>query len=428
MALLGGALGLFLGWWGIAALVHLAPATLPHASMIHLNWSVFGYTFTISVLAGVVFGIVPALQISKADLNYLKEKAQSGCSLVGRHRLRWVLIVSEVALTFALLVGSGLLLRSFAKLLDVDLGFDSTDVLTMRLSPSKAVNAMQSAALSRTLLDRVAVVPGVLHVALASEPPLMGTGNSLFAYSDYHAGSNAPQPHADIVMSSPGYFRAMGIPLLHGRVYQEADFQSGDHVVIIDEALASKFWSGQDAVGKQLRRSNNDPWSTIIGVVGPVRSHSLATESKGTIYFPSYFSGMSLVVRSTSDPVQLAGAIREQVQTLDPSEAVYDVRTMKERVAESVRKQQFATGMLAIFAALALTLAAVGLYGVMSYIVTQRIQEIGVRLALGAQHYNILQLIMGQGMRMTLLGVLIGVAASVVAAYSRINSLRAVRV
>ena len=419
LSLTGGALGLLLAWWGITALIRFAPASLPHAGTIRLDPVVLGFTCAVSMLAGIFFGLAPAMRASKIDLSgALKESGRSDSSSGGRQGLRRALILSEIALTFILLVSSGLLLRSFAKLLNVNPGFDPTNVLTMRISPSgQPGRSAHVAAFSSALLERVSALPGVRHAALAVEPPLMNGGDSIFAIRDYHPGPNDPQPHADTVYATPDYFATMRIPLLRGRTYTQAEMLMQDSVqkssvVVIDEALAKRFWPGKDAVGKQLGWDNNGPWATIIGVVGTVRNSNLATESKGTIYFPSYYSGMTLVVRTVSDPRPLAGAIREQVQSLDPSQAVYEVKTMSERVAESVEQQRFAATLLALFAALALVLAAVGLYSVMAYIITQRTHEIGIRMAIGAQPEDVLQFILGGGAKLILVGLCVGIAGA----------------
>ena len=413
LSLAGGALGLLFAWWGITGLVHFAPASLPHPETIHLDPAVLAFTLAVSMLAGIFFGLAPALQASKIELSdSLRESTLSGAPSSARHGLRRALILSEVALTFVLLVGAGLLLRSFAELLDVNPGFDPANLLTLRLSPSKQINAAQAAVFSRALLSRISAMPGVIHAALAIEPPLMNPGNSVFVIRDYRATARGPQPHADNVASSPDYFATMGIPLLHGRIYTDEDIETGNRVTVIDQAMANRFWPGQSAIGKQLGFNSKGPWSTIIGVVGTVRSHTLEKQTNGTRYFPAYYPGMSLVVRTASNSSVFAGAIRTQVEALDPTQAVYSVQTMSERVAESIAKQRFAAALLALFAVLALVLAAVGLYGVMVYVVAQRTHEIGVRMALGAQRRDVMRLVLGQGARVALTGIIVGVFAA----------------
>jgi putative ABC transport system permease protein len=425
LAVFGGALGLLLANWAIAGLVRLAPANLPHASTIRLDPGVLGFTLVVSLAAGFLFGLAPALHAVKSDLNrVLKASGRSSTEGAGRQALRRTLVISEVALALVLLVCSGLLLRSLGKLLDVNPGFDPANVLTARISlPSARYDEPAKInAFARSLLDRVAPLPGVLYSALASQPPFCpGAGDSTFAIRDYDPGPNAPQPHADLVYSSPNYFAAMRIPLLRGRLYTEAEMLAQGAtagpgaVVVIDEALARRFWRGEDAVGKALAWSTRGPWRTIVGVVGTVRRGNLAAQPEGTIYFPYYRGDMTLVVRPAGDPTSLAAALREQVRAVDPHQPVYNMKTMAERIEASVARRRFAAMLLALFAALALGLALIGLNGVIAYLAAQRTCEIGIRMALGAQRGDIVRLILREGLLMALGGVAAGLAAAFLA-------------
>lgn len=415
LSLAGGTVGLLFARLGVAALVHFGPANLPHPETIRLDSTVLAFTFLVSVFAGIFFGLAPAIESSKVNLTEsIKESSRSGSSL-GRSRFRRALVLSEIALTFVLLVGAGLLLRSFAKLLDVNLGFNPGNLLTMSISPSREVGPSDTgwqqryAAFSRTLLRRVSAIPGVTHAALSDGPPLTGIPNSIFMVRDYHAPANGPQPHADNVATSPAYFATMGIPLLYGRIYTDQDIQTNNRVVIVDQALADRFWPRRSALGKQIGFGGKGPWFSVIGVVGTVRSHTLTRATRGTLYFPAYDPGMSLVVRTAADPTALAGPIRSQIEKLDPTQAVYSVETMGERVSESVAQQRFAAALLALFAALAVALAGVGLYSVMAYLIAQRTREIGIRMALGAQKSDVLRQFVGQGFKLAVTGVGIGI-------------------
>lgn len=419
LACFGGVLGLLFAYLGIRLLVRNAPASIPGIGALGVNPTVLGFALAVSVIAGVLFGMVPAVQAGKIDLTRsLNQTSGRGSARLNRRGLRHILIVSEVALTCVLLVGSGLLLRTLANLLSVKLGFDPTNVLTLRISPSATKpDPARLAAFCSTLLGRVTALAGVRHAALVFDPPLFrDEDNSIFAIRGYHPGPNGPQPHSEWIDATPDYFAAMGIPLLRGRIYTQSemglDWNKG-LVVVIDRALAQRFWPGANPIGAQIGWGDNSGrWASIVGVVGTVRDSSLAMQSKGTIYFPWYYPGATLVVRTASDPRPLISAIRHEVHSVDPSQAVYDVETMTHRVADSIAQQRFAASLLGLFAALSVILAAVGLYGVMSYVVSRRTHEIGIRIALGAQSADILRDVLGQGGRLALVGVALGVVAA----------------
>ena len=418
LAVLGGALGLLIAEWGCQVLIRMAPADLLRATAIGLNPVVLLFTLAVSIMVGILFGLAPALEAARKDLaGALKEGGRSSQEASGRQSLRKTLVISEVALAIVLLICSGLLLRSFQKLLEVRPGFDPANVLTAQVSlpRTKYADEAKLASFSDALLARVSSMPGVLHAAMASQPPLTpGLDNSVFSIRDYHPGPKDPQPHADTVYATPDYFAAMGIPLLKGRTYLESEMRpykgpiGEGSVVVVDEALAKIFWSHEGALGKQLGWSGQGPWATIVGVVGTVRSGDLAEESKSAIYFPYHAPGMTLVVRTASDPRPFVAAIRQQVQGVDPDQPIYDVKTMEERVAASVERRRFSAMLLGLFAGLAFALALIGLNGVISYLVAQRTHEIGVRMALGARPAGVLRLVLAQALGMAAAGVVTG--------------------
>jgi len=424
LAFLGGALGLFIAEWGCQLLIRMAPANLVRSAAIGLHPVVLLFTLAVSVVVGVLFGLAPALEAARKDLaGALKEGGRGTQEASGRQGLRSALVISEIALAIVLLICSGLLLRSFGKLLEVKPGFDPTKVLTAQVSfpRTKYTDESKVASFSDALLARVSSLPGVLHAAMANQPPLTpGADNSVFTIRNYHPGPKDPEPHADTIYATPGYFAAMGIPLLEGRTYLESEMrpQKGPigegSVVVIDEALAKIFWGHESPLGKQLGWGEKGPWATIVGVVGTVRSGDLAEESKGTIYFPYHHPlVMTLVVRTASDPRPFVAAIRQQVQAVDPGQPVYDVQTMEERVAASVERRRFSATLLGLFAGLAFALALIGLNGVITYLVAQRTHEIGVRMALGARPGGVLRLVLGQALGMAAAGVATGLIAAV---------------
>ena len=422
LSIAGGALGLLLARAGMNVLIHMAPGDLPHVNAVQLDLGVLGFALAVTLLAGILFGLIPALQSARIDLaETLKEGGRGSGLGRGKQTLRRTLVVSEIAIALVLLVCSGLLLRSFAKLLDVHAGFDPSNLLTMNvsLSPAKYRDSGRMKAFSDAVIDRVSGLPGVTHAAFASGVPFSSYGyNVIFQIRDLPAGPHDPTPHANDMYVTPGYFETMRIPLIRGRLFEQKEMRSGNvlgpgAVVVIDEALAKRVWPGRDPLGAEIGWEEGK-WATIIGIVGDVHDSDLAAESKGMFYVPAY-GGTTLVARTTSDPRPLIGALREQIRAVDAEQPVYDISTMSELVAVSLARRRFAVTLLALFAALALVLAFIGLHGVIAYLVTLRTHEIGIRLALGAQHADVLRLILSQGLLMSLAGVAIGLVAALLA-------------
>jgi putative ABC transport system permease protein len=410
----GGASGLLLAYAFLAGLTRMAPADLPHLDAIRLDSSVLSFTTAVSFIAAMLFGLIPSALSARTDLaRTLKGGGRGPGSSRGGLRLRAVLVTSEIALALVLLAGSGLLLRSFAKILDVEPGFDPANLLTMRVSLPSAIqsNPKQFPAFSNALLDRISAVPGVINASIATGIPFSSDGyNTTFEIRNRQAQSSEPEPHANVTYVTSSYFVTMRIPLVKGRFFNSEDLHYGNWqatgaVRIIDEALAKRFWPTDDPIGAEI--GNDGQWATIVGVVGSVHDQDLATAPDGTIYFPGY-GGTTLAVRTASDPTPLAGAVGDQVRAINGDVPIYDVETVKDLVAASLERRRFAAALLTLFALLAFMLALIGLYGVVAYLVTERAPEIGLRMALGAQHTDILRLMLTQGLRMALLGVTLG--------------------
>ncbi|HKQ53228.1 MAG TPA: ABC transporter permease [Pyrinomonadaceae bacterium] len=420
LSLIGGAFGLLLSLWGIDLLSAFVPADIPRVGETRLDLTVLSFTLGATLLTGLIFGLAPALSAAKLDLNEaLKEGGRSTSEGRGRHRMRSLLIVSEVALSLVLLVGAGLLIKSFIRLRNVNPGFDPRGVLTASLSLSSA-KYEEDEQLTRFVdqtTARVAQVPGVEAVGAVMPLPFSGNNISISYTVD---GQPAPPPGEEPVSGAriitPGYLRAMGIPVIRGRAFTERDDSNAPKVILINETLARKHFAGVDPVGQRLKVGINDINGEIVGVVGDVRSSSLSKEAGPEFYVPYAqvpIGDVSLVVRASSaDPAPLTQSLRAAVQELDPDQPLYEVHTMNALLSESVSRQRFSMTLLALFAALALMLASVGIFGVMSFLVTQRTHEIGIRMALGAQRRDVLKMVVGQGMKLTLVGVALGLAAA----------------
>lgn len=416
LAVLGGAVGLLVAFQGTEFLMAMKPlGDLHQMFQMGIDGHVLSFTSTVSLLTGMIFGVVPAWQASRPNLNEsLKEGGGTSTGGVRRQRSRQVLVVFEVALALLLLIGAGLMLKSFLRLRGVDPGFNPHNLLTMKISlpTSKYRERRQIAAFYQQVLQRIKTLPGVKSVGAAFAAPF-SKWNAVFAFTIEGRPAPAPGevPEANFRVVSPDYFQAIGIPLLRGRHFTEGDTPEAPGVIIINEALARRFWPNEDPLGHRMKLEGEEGWRLIVGVVRDVKHWGLDQAAEPEMYVPYLqrpWRFMILVVRTVSDPVNLAGAVREQVWAVDKDQPVAEMKTMEQLLEESVSQPHFSTFLLGVFAALGVILAAVGVYGVISYSVIQRTHEIGIRMALGAQPKDILRLVLGQGLKLTVVGIGIG--------------------
>lgn len=417
----GGILGLVLSVWALRVLLQSIPIKLPFWMNFSLDFRVLGFTAAVTMLTGLIFGVVPALQSSRVDLNDALKEGGRGSGNAVRGRSRSLLVVTEIALSLVLLVGAGLMIRSFLRLRSVDVGVNPRGVMTAMiiLPRMKYSEGPQRAAFFKQLVERVKAIPGVAGAGATGTLPLGGMfwGRSL-TVEGFPVMSVGQAPMIQHTVVTPGYFQTMGIPMLYGRDFTDADAKGATLVTIIDERLARKYWPNEIPLGKRVRfgpPEDNEPWHTIIGVVSAVRHQRMQEDTAESVYLPHLqipTSGMALVVRATSDAGSVVPAIRSAVSGLDPDIPVNEVAPMEKVIAESIWQPRLYAALFAVFAAGALILAVIGIYGVMAYLVVTRTHEIGVRMALGATARDVFKFIVGRGMKLTVIGVLLGVGGA----------------
>ncbi|AKJ03282.1 putative permease [Archangium gephyra] len=425
LALIGGAAGLLVASWGLDVLVALGPRDIPRLEQVTINGKVLAFSTGLSLLTAVLFGLFPALQAARAELGHsLREVGRSSTGV--RHRARNVLVVSETALAVVLLVAAGLLLKSFMRLQQVDPGFRSDQVLTMDLALPESTYTFGGPATGQfydTLLERVRALPGVQSAAATFHLPMAGR-NVTTSMRDLSRPEPTPEQRqlAQVRFVTPGFFEVMRVPLKRGRLLTTQDGEQGQRAVLISEEAARRYWPGEDPLGRTIEIGmsfgNGEMGGQVVGVVGNVRHQGMATEPFPEVYIPfgqARANNMSLVVRTAGEPLALASSVRAEVHALDKNLPVAHVRTLENILGDAVAQPRFLMALVATFAGLALVLAAMGLYGVVTFAVSQRTRELGIRMALGADARSVLRLVIGQYLQLTAAGVALGLALAFVA-------------
>jgi predicted permease len=422
LGVLGGAAGLAIAVWSLSVVRAIHPGNIPRLDAIGIDGTVLAFTFGISILTGLVFGIAPAIRAVRADLNTAlrsggrSTQGDGGFASGPRNRLRGALVISELALSLMLLIGAGLLIRSFVRLEGVPPGFNPDHVISMRVSANgpKYRDDKATAQFYRELGDNIMRLPGVKSqggVSALPFTPSVGWGS--IEVEGYTKSASQPELQVDLREATAQYFHTMEVPLIEGRFFDAHDTPDGQAVAIIDRKMAQRFWPQGGAVGKHVWFDPKKPY-IIVGVVGVVKQYGLDTDTRMVVHFPPNSNSLYIVARTSGDPGSLASSMVRAAHALDRDVPVYDVRTMDDRMYDSLARQRFAATMLGAFAVFAMILAAIGVYGAISYLVTRGAHDIGVRIALGASRGNILKMVVRRGMGLAGTGIacgLIGAAA-----------------
>jgi len=414
-----------IAYWGTPGLVAMLPqsqlSAMPFLRSLHIDLSILAFSFGLSLLTGLIFGLAPALQSSRLDLNEVLKEGGRNMSAGAGHRLRSAMVVTEIALAVVLLIGAGLMMKSLFRLLQTNVGFNTDNLLTMTviLPAKKYTEDNQTIAFNDQLKEHLQGLPGVSATGTVNILPLNGGNTTRFNIEGDPIPPPGQETEANVRTISDTYFQTLGIPLLAGRVFDASDKPDGQGVVIIGKTVADKLFAGRDPIGRKIKYASVEaPGDLIVGVVGDVRITGLDQEIKPVLYYPfrqsaSIFS--NLVVRTSADPTALATAVRGEIRSLEPEAAILNVNTMDQMIAQTPASfmRRFPALLISIFAGVALLLASIGIYGVVSYSVSQQTHFIGVRMALGASPSDILRMVMKQGIVLAVLGVGIGVVASV---------------
>lgn len=419
LAMIGGAFALLVAFWSVQLLRTIMPDNVPRTDEIRIDGLVFAFTLLVSLVTGILLGLLPAIQAAKLNLSDVLKEGGRRSAAIGHNRSRSVLVVAEVAMALVLLTGAGLMLRSFMRLIRVDLGINPRNVLTADIRlPSRRYGPTQEPIFFEQLLSRLRALPGVQAAGAIFPLPLSETEDSIGFRIEGQPAAFGEWLTAGPRCVGTDYFKTLNIQLQKGRVFAESDGGNSPPVLVINEAMAHEYWPNQDPIGRRIALNSHDgqlTWREIVGVISDVRHMGLDRGARPEIYFPVSqfpFPFMTVVVRTNGDPLKFVAAVRKQVQAIDKDQPISNIHTMEELLGRSVSQRRFNLLLLATFAGLALLLASIGIYGVMSFLVTQRSHEIGIRMALGAQMSDVLRLVVRDGMTLTLIGIAVGLAGS----------------